>query len=333
MYTEGSGAFSGQSQAEWTRPQSQAASSSAFSAHQIRPDIRLLVQNRDWVDEPLQFDYRADESPVQFFYCLSGKARISIARPDGSVVTGQVAARNYAVSYVPGAVSTCISKRKTNLQVIALLVQPESLQKLMCREQGSCQQSCASSCRSCVRNLVAGVVQQAFHQEDILPLPLEMTLKQIFDCPALSALAPVFLEYKTMELLYNQLSLFDSSEEEAQKQITPAELGAAQRAYDILLHDLASPPSLLNLAKTVGLTHTRLNHIFRLLHHDTVFGVLRGKRLECARKLLEDNRKSVTEVAYECGFATPSHFSRSFLGRYGVQPKRYQSGFAASQLS
>ena len=120
-------------------------------------------------------------------------------------------------------------------------------------------------------------MQQAFHQEDILPLPLEMTLKQIFDCPALSALAPVFLEYKTMELLYNQLSLFDSSEEEAQKQITPAELGAAQRAYDILLHDLASPPSLLNLAKTVGLTHTRLNHIFRLLHHDTVFGVLRDR--------------------------------------------------------
>lgn len=300
---------------------------------QIRPGVRLLVQKQPSV-KTLRFAYSKDKSPVQFFYCLSGRACISVEKDDGPAVTGQVRARKYAVSYVPGAERTSIAAERGSMRMLALLFSPEALQDLMCPRSASCHHSCCepcgSSCRSCVRNLVDGAVQSAFHQEEVLPLPLEMTLQEIVSCPLLkSGLEQVFLEYKGMELLYNQLRLFDSAEEAGAGRITSAELAAAQTAYSILLHNMAGPPSLCELAKKVGLTHTRLNQLFRALHQDTVFGVLRQKRLECARKMLEDRRKSVTEVAYECGFATPSHFSRAFLERYGVQPKRYQNGFLA----
>ena len=323
---------------------------SAWIDQEIRPGIRLLAflgPRQSEGEAPLRYTYDPAASPVQFFYCLTGEARIRIERPAGRGKGGTgktrkpgkhkaegdnlVTAHRYAVSYAPGARATTILPWAGPLRMIVLLASPESLRALAADAGRICPsgRECEGACRACVREVAAGLVERAFHQEETLPLPLEMTLKQILDCPLLSpGLAQLFLEYKGLELFYNQLGLFDSSEEEKLKGLTPGELAAAHRAHDILLRDMAAPPSLLDLAKQVGLTHTRLNRLFRALHHDTVFGVFRRERLECARKLLADNRKSVTEVAYECGFSTPSHFSRSFLERYGIQPKRYQKGFA-----
>ena len=78
---------------------------------------------------------------------------------------------------------------------------------------------------------------------------------------------------------------------------------------------LAEPPSLQALARRVGLTHTRLSAVFQLLLGHTVFGYLREKRLERARRLLETPRRGVTETAYDCGFSSPSHFTRAFTRR------------------
>ena len=43
-----------------------------------------------------------------------------------------------------------------------------------------------------------------------------------------------------------------------------------------------------------------------------------------ARKLLEDGRYNVAEVAYRVGYANPGHFSRAFSRHFGVPPKKYR---------
>ena len=40
-----------------------------------------------------------------------------------------------------------------------------------------------------------------------------------------------------------------------------------------------------------------------------------------ARKLLEESKYNVAEVAYLVGYANPSHFSRAFSRYFGVPPK------------
>jgi AraC-like DNA-binding protein len=44
-----------------------------------------------------------------------------------------------------------------------------------------------------------------------------------------------------------------------------------------------------------------------------------------ATKRLASGRKSISEVAYELGFSSPAHFSRSFSRRAGVPPSVYRS--------
>lgn len=49
-----------------------------------------------------------------------------------------------------------------------------------------------------------------------------------------------------------------------------------------------------------------------MLFEDTVFGILRRERLECARRLLNEKGKNITEIAYLCGFSSPSHLTKAF---------------------
>mgnify|MGYP000727266752 CR=1 FL=1 len=127
---------------------------------------------------------------------------------------------------------------------------------------------------------------------------------------------------KKYELLYQQIELLDR--ENSHKCVSPAECRAAHRAYAILLQDIGKPPSLPELAAAVGVNRTRLTALFRMLFEDTVFGILRRERLECARRLLNEKGKNITEIAYLCGFSSPSHLTKAFSAQFGISPKQYQ---------
>jgi AraC family transcriptional regulator, exoenzyme S synthesis regulatory protein ExsA len=48
------------------------------------------------------------------------------------------------------------------------------------------------------------------------------------------------------------------------------------------------------------------------------------RRLECAGQMLRTTSLSITEIAIECGFEEPSHFSRTFKSRFGRSPTDYR---------
>jgi AraC family transcriptional regulator, positive regulator of tynA and feaB len=50
-------------------------------------------------------------------------------------------------------------------------------------------------------------------------------------------------------------------------------------------------------------------------------------RLERARRLLRDKRfdgLGIAEIAWNCGFSEPSHFTRRFRERFGSPPSAYR---------
>ncbi|MGB9273770.1 MAG: helix-turn-helix domain-containing protein, partial [Terrimicrobiaceae bacterium] len=51
---------------------------------------------------------------------------------------------------------------------------------------------------------------------------------------------------------------------------------------------------------------------FRRCYGTTPGKWLIGRRLECAAQMLRTTSMSMTEIALECGFEEPSHFSRTF---------------------
>ncbi len=295
-----------------------------WEEYQIRPGIMLAVQNHPPLDKNFCFDFETLSPPIQFVYCISGNSNIRMHNEHGAALQCRIASKRCSISYLPGMRGTAYTEPDCPLRSISLCISPDAFVKLAPQPNLALQNR--------FERLLSNIGNDIIYIENNMPLHIEITVSQILDCDLGGEIKKVFLEYKALELFYAQLNLLEAAGEESGK-ITPVEREAARRAYDILLHNLIEPPSLQKLARTVGLTHTRLNKSFRALYNDTVFGVLRLQRLECAKRMLEDARKSIAEVAYDCGFANPSHLSRAFFGQYGIQPKRYQADFFARSTS
>lgn len=107
--------------------------------------------------------------------------------------------------------------------------------------------------------------------------------------------------------------------------IDPKERRSLARVVDRLRADLVDPPSLEQLAQAAGMSHVRLNRLFRKVYGKTVFHWLRDYRLEAARCLLCGKcRWSITEVAFSCGFSSSAHFAAAFREAYRCSPQDFR---------
>ena len=51
---------------------------------------------------------------------------------------------------------------------------------------------------------------------------------------------------------------------------------------------------------------------------------IRQKRVDLACRLLQQKENSVTDVSYELGYSSLSHFIKLFKEQTGITPKQYQ---------
>jgi AraC-like DNA-binding protein len=63
---------------------------------------------------------------------------------------------------------------------------------------------------------------------------------------------------------------------------------------------------------------------FQNTFHTTPGKWLLEKRLMHSKSLLTNGEKTISEVAFDSGFETPSHFSRSFKQRFGTSPSLFR---------
>jgi len=158
--------------------------------------------------------------------------------------------------------------------------------------------------------------------------PLEMTptvctaINQILSCPYKGIMSHLYLEGKTLELLTYSFSQFFSPDIVLKKssRFSDEKINQIHLAKELIGKDLQSPPGLQELAREVGLSHATLNQCFRDLYGTTIFGYLRELRLDRAKALLEEGGMNVTEVAYEVGYSSLSHFAKSFKQHHGISP-------------
>ena len=89
---------------------------------------------------------------------------------------------------------------------------------------------------------------------------------------------------------------------------------------------VADMPSQEELAAAAGYSRRHLERLFRDAVGKSPADFYRGLRLDLGRNLLSTTEMTLLEVSLACGFATVSHFSKSFRARYGVAPTRLVQG-------
>ena len=77
------------------------------------------------------------------------------------------------------------------------------------------------------------------------------------------------------------------------------------------------------LGREVGLSRTHLYRKIKEMTGLTAIEFIRNMRLQCAAKLLHQNKLYVSEVAYMCGFKELSYFRKVFREMYGMSPQEY----------
>jgi AraC family transcriptional regulator, transcriptional activator of the genes for pyochelin and ferripyochelin receptors len=91
-------------------------------------------------------------------------------------------------------------------------------------------------------------------------------------------------------------------------------------ARDLVNARIDSPPSLTEIARSIGLNEYKLKRGFKETFQTTVFGYLTAQRLQLARRYLLDTRKTAAEIAFELGYCTPQHFNNAFKKHFGHTP-------------
>jgi AraC family transcriptional activator of pyochelin receptor len=106
-------------------------------------------------------------------------------------------------------------------------------------------------------------------------------LHQIFNFPYQGLTRAIYLESKVLELVALKLkqAIADNSKSDSK----------CLKQEDILLCNADNPPSLIDLARKVGLNDYKLQLSFRYCFGTTAFGYLHSYRMEQARSLLEYN--------------------------------------------
>ena len=151
-----------------------------------------------------------------------------------------------------------------------------------------------------------------------------IVLQQIINSSINSSLRELYIKGKIYELL----SLHFQKDESSLGEYCPflvdeQNVIKIRKAKDIIIANIAEPPSLQELANNVGLNIKKLKEGFKQIYGDTVFSFLFDYKMEYSKRLLETNQHNVNEVGLKVGYSTASHFIAAFKKKFGITPKKY----------
>lgn len=129
----------------------------------------------------------------------------------------------------------------------------------------------------------------------------------------------LFLEAKLIELFLLQASGFDQYTP-CTAELRPADIERLHAARHYLEQHFMDDCSIISLANQVGINQKKLKQGFKALFGHTVFGYLSHVRMEKARQLLLDEKKTVGEVSELVGYQHPQHFAAAFKRKYKILP-------------
>ncbi|MNS13450.1 HTH-type transcriptional regulator YesS [compost metagenome] len=83
--------------------------------------------------------------------------------------------------------------------------------------------------------------------------------------------------------------------------------------------------SLEEIAAVANMTRTSFCRMFRIKTKKNFVDYLHEIRISNACKLLLETDKSMSEIAYDCGYKTASNFNKLFKKCKGITPKEFKS--------
>lgn len=270
-----------------------------------------LLKIRNEKEENERVVRGADKSYLQLHFCLKKGAKLLF---NGGRYHLELPENKSYLLYNPQQDLPIELDLEPGAKVISLLIRIEKFHSFFSKEAG-------------LIHFLSGdnMDKKCYRDKELNPNEI-MVLDQIFHYGLHSSLEVLYTKGK----LYELISLYFHKSDNDGAQSCPfledeANVEKIQKAKRILIENMTEPPSLTELSDQINLPLQHLKDGFKHIYGETVFAYLLSYKMEFARRLLATKKHNISEVSFEVGYSTPSHFIAAFKKKFGVTPKKYMS--------
>lgn len=171
--------------------------------------------------------------------------------------------------------------------------------------------------------------EKKYYAQEAVSPAIAVVLSQMINYNLHPTIKKLYVKGKVYELIslyFNKSS--DADAEQCPFLADEDNVKRIRRAKEIVIANMAEPPSLTDLANEVGLSLKRLKEGFKQIYGDSVYSFLFDYKMEYARRLLDSGQYNVNEIGLRIGYSTSSHFIAAFRKKYGTTPKKYMKELA-----
>jgi AraC family transcriptional activator of pyochelin receptor len=165
---------------------------------------------------------------------------------------------------------------------------------------------------------------EKFFQKEILVTPqVKSILHQMDQSKPAEELKCFFVASKVYELINHCFEQLTNNIQQGCP-LSVNDIVCLKMARKILSENIAEPPSIMQLARTVGINDCKLKRGFKKIFNITPFGYVQELRMMKAKQSLLNGVSSVTSVANQVGYTNVGHFSAAFRKYHGSTPGNFK---------
>lgn len=250
-----------------------------------------------------------DSSFIQFHFCLKGESKFIFN--EGMYALG-LHSENSILLYNPQRDLPLHLQVEPNSWIVSLLISIKQFHSLFSKEANY------------ITFLSEENRHKKYYKDGMISPSMAIVLNQIINFNLHDSIKDIYLKGKAYELLglyFNKTE--DANIEQCPFLVDETNVQKIRKAKDIIIHRMAEPPGLQELADEIDLSLKKLKDGFKQLYGDSVYSFLFDYKMEVARKMLESGDNNVNEVGLKIGYSTASHFIAAFKKKYGITPKKY----------
>lgn len=171
------------------------------------------------------------------------------------------------------------------------------------------------------RQIAQGIIPNFHYRATTMNPTMYRTVQEVLSAPPQPGLRRLYLQSKAYTLLYEIASQIKSDMEPIRSGLSEKDETRLFHAYEILVTDYVSPPSLEQLARKVGVNRTKLAEGFKEMFGTTVGELCNELRMDQAWALLAKSDRPITDIAFTLGYEHPANFSTAVKRRFGKSPR------------
>jgi AraC family transcriptional regulator, transcriptional activator of the genes for pyochelin and ferripyochelin receptors len=272
----------------------------------IRDDIYVVVANFTYKDP--RVEVVPGDGLVQFNFKLSGDMSLAVSRTEplrwnrpSLLVWAQPTGIDISEWTAPSA----------RERFIIISIRPEFLAEHFLASADAPQQ---------LQAFVTNKREQIIYTQRPLTSQTFDVTTRLINNPFSGTLGLIYTEALALELLCCAVKSFGALSGAPTEEYTERELKCLHMARNILMKQLAPPPTITQLARAVGMAKSTLTKGFKAVFGETILDFSLSCRMRRAMTLMRDECWSVAKASEAAGYAHPTSFTTAFRRHFGMRP-------------